>query len=165
MNSRAWESNFGLAILSLVVVFVRFVSWRLNYGPRYVNLLYDFLLSGLWCFNLVRKFTSTELTGCRYEHVGRIAELGICRLNITYVGMATAAIALYSGRVLIDVEYIMESDYNILLHENRWTEVESGDAHEDEIQKAQAESFSPGLAFFPDTHLGNSMTSNAQGRT
>ncbi|KID74622.1 uncharacterized protein G6M90_00g110480 [Metarhizium brunneum] len=152
MNSRARESNFGLAILSLVVVLVRFVSWRLNYSPRYANLVYDLLLSGLWCFNLVRQFTSTELAGCRYEHVGQIAELGICRLNVTCVRMATVAIVLYSGRVLVDVKSIMESDHSILLHEKRWAQVESGDGYEDELQKAQAGSFSPVLAFFPDTH-------------
>lgn len=76
--------------------------------------------------------------------------------------MATAAIVLYSGRVLVDVKSIMfESDHSILLHKNRWAQVESGDGYEDELQKAQAGSFSPVLAFFPDTHRETWPTSNA----
>ncbi|OAA39113.1 hypothetical protein NOR_06373 [Metarhizium rileyi] len=152
MNQRAGEANFGLAILSLAIIFVRLMSWQLDYGPRYANLLYDLLMSGLWCFNLARQLTSTGLVGCRYEHVGLIKELGICRMNIICVSMAMIAIVLYSGRVLVDAGSLLGDSPSTLSNNNMWEDDEIHHVYHDELQKAQADSFSPVLSFFPAGH-------------
>lgn len=109
-------------------------------------------MSGLWCFSLAKQFTSTELAGCRYKHVGSIKALDICRLDDTFVWIAVAGILLYSGRVLVDAGSMLRNRDSIWLRENNtWDDAESRQIYEEELEKAHMASFSPVLAFFPDS--------------
>lgn len=146
------ESNFALAILSWFVCLLRITAMQINYVPRYANVLYDILLSGLWCFSLARQYTSTALAGCVYNNIGQLKDMNVCTLDTNAVGMAAWAMVLYSCRMLIDAGSILNGrnlsavDGKSTLHEY----LRSRDVL-DECEKAQKGSLSPVLAFFPDT--------------
>ncbi|KAK2608520.1 hypothetical protein QQS21_002982 [Conoideocrella luteorostrata] len=150
LNLRVRETNLALPILSLAIVFARTVSLFLSYTPRYANIIYDALMSGLWCFNLTQQFISTEQIGCRYKHIEHLERLNICRLDNFSVAVAAVGMILYSGRVLVDGGFIIGSPEAIFLDDVALEYTASIDADLGELGKAHSESFSPVLAFFPE---------------
>lgn len=145
---RVAETNFALAILSLVIAIVRTASLLYSHVPRYTNILYDVLLSGLWCFSVTQQFVSTELAGCHPGKDGLIGNLHICHVDNICVFTATVGMLLYGVRILVDYGIINEKA--VVDRNGSWNSQGYSDEDQDtELAKAHMGSFSPVLAFFP----------------
>ncbi|KZZ96128.1 hypothetical protein AAL_04424 [Moelleriella libera RCEF 2490] len=148
LSLRVAETNFALAILSLVIAIVRTASLLYSHVPRYTNILYDVLLSGLWCFSVTQQFVSTELAGCHPGMDGLIGNLHICHVDNICVFTATVGMLLYGVRILVDYGIINEKA--VVDRNGSWNSQGYSDEDQDaELAKAHMGSFSPVLAFFP----------------
>ncbi|OAA54672.1 hypothetical protein ISF_08273 [Cordyceps fumosorosea ARSEF 2679] len=146
-------SGLALAILSNVVLLARVALLPLRHFPRSVGLLYDVLMATLWLLGLAQLLLLTRATarnvstGAVVDTDGRVV---VTCWRLRGVAVASAAAALYAGRLLFELGcMLVSSEYRPIRERDEW-ELEKG-ARCATADARQA--YSPVLAFFPDHNV------------
>ncbi|KAJ3485027.1 hypothetical protein NLG97_g6905 [Lecanicillium saksenae] len=132
------SSGLALAILSLVVFLARLALLQLPRFPRSIGLLYDMLMATLWILGLAHLVLARETA--RNLSNGSVVDTDgvvVTCWRLRGVAMASAAVVFYSGRLLLELFYLVTTP--------------SYQPIPDEWEEKQAqEAYSPVLAFFPE---------------
>ncbi|KAF5666511.1 hypothetical protein FHETE_6186 [Fusarium heterosporum] len=170
-SQRLSTSNLAIAILGFVVFFARTATSYLRYLPRYVNIIYDMILLGLWAVSIAGQ-TSGDLSDPEHPspypwYLTRECSVawdktrGYCNTAQAGFALSILAIALYSARLVR--EAILIAYERGQRHRLEWPVQDGADSMEriymDEEQNLvfkpttykdmQDLALSPVLAFFP----------------